>query len=464
MKKIIYLLLFSLLVLPISAFSQKEKPLVYVIDLMGDVNSTTWIYVKNGIETAENLNADHIILHMNTYGGEVLFADSIRTKILNTKIPIYTFIDNNAASAGALIAIASDKIFMRRGANIGAATVVDQSGEQMPDKYQSYMRATIRATAEAHGKDTIISGQDTIIRWKRDPLIAEAMVDSRVVVPGLIDSTKVLTFTAEEAKANNYCEGIFESIPEIMQNYFHLSDYDTKEYRPTTFDKIMGFLTSPILQGILIMIIVAGIYFEMQTPGIGFPLIASICAAVLYFSPLYIEGLAENWEIILFVLGIILLIVEIFVTPGFGFIGIAGILMILTGLILSLVGNVNFDFSNVEMRELSKATLTVIISLISSMAILAYISSKIGTKGMFRKVAMLKTLDNSEGYIAVPTEQVSLIGKTGVALTVLRLSGKVMINGKVFDAVSEDGFIDKDTSVKVIRYETGQIYVEKTKE
>ena len=153
------------------------ESLIYKINLKKEINSTTWLYIQRGFAEAEEKNADAVLIHMNTYGGEVLYADTIRTRLLNSKMPVYVFVDNNAASAGALIAIACDKIFMRPGASIGAATVVNQTGEQMPDKYQSYMRATMRATAEAHGADTIVEGGKTIIKWKRDPLIAEAMVD-----------------------------------------------------------------------------------------------------------------------------------------------------------------------------------------------------------------------------------------------------------------------------------------------
>ena len=464
MKKTIYLLLFILFSVHFSTLAQDQKgndTIIYVINIKDDINSTTWLYVKNGFREAQDMNAHSIIIHMNTYGGEVVFADSIRTKILNSTIPVSVFIDNNAASAGALISIAADKIFMRKGANIGAATVVDMSGDQVPDKYQSYMRATTRSTAEAHGKDTIITNGDTIYKWKRDPLIAEAMVDSRTVVPGLVDSTRVLTLTTNEAVQYGFCDGIAENIPQIIEEYLHIHNYEIKEYKPTAWDGIIGFLTSPMLRGILIMLIIAGIYFELQTPGVGLPLIIAISAAVLYFAPLYIEGLAANWEIIIFIIGLILLGVEIFVLPGFGIAGVSGIALIITGLSLSMVGNVNFDFSGVETKELTEAILTVVISIIGAGVICVYISSKIGSKGAFAKLAMQKTLDNNDGFIAVPTEQLELIGQIGTTLSVLRLSGKVMLNGKVYDAVSKDGFIEKDVAVKITRYETGQIYVEK---
>ena len=168
-----------------------SHPLVYKIDIKKEISNTTRLYLSNGLAEANALGADAVLIHMNTYGGQVDAADSMRTAILYSPIPVYVFIDNNAASAGALISIACKKIYMRKGANIGAATVVNQTGAAMPDKYQSYMRSMIRSTAEAHGQDTIIQKNDTIYKWKRDPLIAEAMVDERVAIPNLIDTGKV---------------------------------------------------------------------------------------------------------------------------------------------------------------------------------------------------------------------------------------------------------------------------------
>jgi len=434
---------------------------IYVVDLKKDIGSTTWLYVQKGFESAKTYHADYIFINMNTYGGEVQYADSIRTKILNSKIPIYVFVDNNAASAGALIAISCDKIFMRKGASIGAATVVNQTGEKLPDKYQSYMRATMRSTAEAHGKDTIITGNDTIYKWKRNPLIAEAMVDERTVVPGVVDSGKILTFTALEAVKNNYCEGIAESIPEIIENNLKISNYEIENFKPTSWDNIKGFLMSSVFQGILIMLIIGGIYFELQTPGIGFPLIVSISAAVLYFAPLYMDGLAANWEILIFLIGLVLVALELFVIPGFGVAGISGISLVIGGLTLSLLNNVDFNFEPVKTGAVGKALLTVIGGTAMAFALILYLSSRIGSRGLFRKMALTATLTNDEGYVGVPLENNLLTGKTGVTSTVLRPSGKVNVEGAVYDAVSVDGYIEKGENIKVIRFETGQLYVER---
>ncbi|MBP6635806.1 MAG: nodulation protein NfeD [Paludibacter sp.] len=460
MKKIYSIFIIVLLTINYHSPLMAES-LIYKINLKKEINSTTWLYIQRGFAEAEQKNADAVLIHMNTYGGEVLYADSIRTRLLNSKMPVYVFVDNNAASAGALIAIACDKIFMRPGASIGAATVVNQTGEQMPDKYQSYMRATMRATAEAHGADTIVEGGKTIIKWKRDPLIAEAMVDDRTVIPGVIDSGKTLTFTAQEAVKYNYCEGIANNVTEVVEKHLKIESYEIEEFKPTTWDNIKGFLTSSILQGILIMLIVGGIYFELQTPGIGFPLGVAITAAVLYFAPLYIDGLAANWEIIVFVIGLVLIALELFVIPGFGIAGISGITLVVIGLVLSLLNNVNFDFEPVETGEVGKALLTVTGGIGFGFGLVLYLSSRIGAKGIFRNVALQATMEKSEGYMGVEMIGLQMVGKSGIASTVLRPSGKVRIDGVVYDAVSEDGFIEKGQAVKVLRYETGQVYVEK---
>jgi membrane-bound serine protease (ClpP class) len=443
-----------------NCFANKDaRNIYYQIDINEEINGTTWLFLKNGLHEAEQLNVKGVFIHLNTYGGLVIFADSIRTKILNSKIPVYVFIDNNAASAGALISIACDSIYMRPGANIGATTVVNDTGEKMPDKYQSYMRATMRSTAEAHGKDTIISGTDTIYRWRRDPRIAEAMVDEGIVIPGIIDSTHILTFTAMEAVQHGYCEGIYENIGEIITVSLKDSDYEIMEYKPSFYDRIKGFLISPVVHGILIMIIIGGIYFEMQTPGIGFPLLAAGVAVLLYFAPLYIDGLAETWEILLFIVGIILLLVEIFLLPGFGIFGILGIIFAITGLVFGLIDNDWFNFDRVSAAALGSSVFTVFGGVTGAILLSVYLSSKIGSKGMFRKLALEATQETDKGFIGVDMAQKDLIGKEGIAKTMLRPSGKVVIEGEMYDAVAENGYIESGEKIRVKRYASGQLYV-----
>ena len=439
-----------------------DKLLVYKYNIKQEITKATWRQTQQAFEAADSLGADIFLIHMNTYGGTVVDADSIRTRILQSTIPVYVFIDNNAASAGALISIACDSIYMRPGGSIGAATVVNQTGQAMPDKYQSYMRSTMRATAEAHGRDTVISDNDTIYRWRRDPKIAEAMVDPSVFIKGIIDTGKVLTFTSGEAMENGFCEGIAENIPEVMEKA-GVEDYEIVEYEPTWIERIIGFLVHPVVSGILIMAIIGGIYFEMQTPGIGFPLGVAVLAAILYFAPLYLEGLAANWEILVFVIGIILVAVEIFLIPGFGVAGILGVLFVFTGLVLSLVENVNFDFRNVELKGFGIALMTVVLGIFGGFIFALYVGNKVFTakSGPFRNFALNTVQNINEGYLNVESSFVALKGKTGKAHTVLRPGGKVIIDNEVYDAVAESGFIDRGEDVVVVRVGTSQLYVDR---
>lgn len=455
-KRILGLFCLFLLLNPLHS-KAGEKSLIYKIDIKKEIDNTTRIYLSKGLSEARTLGADAVLIHMNTYGGLVDAADSMRTAILYSPIPVSVFIDNNAASAGALISIAAKNIYMRKGANMGAATVVNQTGEAMPDKYQSYMRSMIRSTAEAHGKDTIINGKDTIFQWKRDPKIAEAMVDGRTVIPHLSDSGKVLTFTAEEAVQWRYCEGIAESVDEVISKHMGYESYEIRSYEPSWIDNVRGFLMNPVAQSLLIIIIIGGIYFEMQTPGLGFPSAASVVAAILYFAPLYIEGLAANWEILVFIAGILLIAVEIFVIPGFGVAGISGIVLIIFGLTVALLDNTNFNFDKVSGIEAGRAALTVLMGIGCGFALMVWLSARIGHKGMFRRVALVADL---EGAVSSPA-LTSLIGKDGVAATVLRPSGKVLIDGEIYDGVSMQDFIEKGTPVRVVRFENAQVYVQK---
>ncbi|MBP6513452.1 MAG: S49 family peptidase, partial [Bacteroidia bacterium] len=268
-----------------------KQSIVYQIDIKEEISPGIARQVSKALTEAKAQQADLVMVRMNTYGGLLDAADSIRTLFLNSKIPVIVFIDNNAASAGALISIACEKIYMRKGASIGAATVVTEKAEALPDKYQSYMRSMMRSTAEARG---------------RDPRIAEAMVDPRIAIEGVNDSGKVLTLTSTEALKLNYCNGIAESEQEALA-LAGITNYKTILYTPTLVDRMIGWLMHPAISGVLILLMLGGLYFELQQPGIGFPLIIAVLAAVMYFAPLYLDGLAANWEILLSVIGILLI-------------------------------------------------------------------------------------------------------------------------------------------------------------
>lgn len=453
MKFRIFSILFSLFLVSGVAsrsYSQDKngtaQKLIYKFDIKEEIAPPVWHKVHKALQQAKSLNASYILIHMNTYGGMLESADSIRTSILQSGIPVWVFIDNNAASAGALISIACDSIYMRSGANIGAATVVDQSGKPLPDKYQSYMRSMMRSTAEATG---------------RDPEIAQAMVDPRIYIPNVTDTGQVLTFTTSEAIKHGYCNAEADNIEDILR-ITHTQNYTIVEQELTAADKIIAFLTKPLISGLLIMLIIGGIYFELQTPGIGFPLAAAVVGAMLYFAPLYIEGLAANWEILIFIIGIILILIELFAIPGFGVTGISGIILVVTGLTLSMIDNIGFDFTGVPMEGLVIAFLIVIIATFGALIASFIISRKLFSgHTVFGDLALLSTQQADEGYVSADAHYKEMSGRSGTAFTMLRPAGKVEIESEVFDAVAEAGYIERGETVQVVGYANAQLIVRK---
>ena len=409
----------------------------YVIEIKKGIDKGSFRILKKGLTEAEEQKADYVIIHLNTYGGAVDAADSIRTALLNFPITTISFIDNQAVSAGALISIACDSIYMKKGGTFGAATVVNQNGEVMPDKYQSFMRAMMRSTAEVNG---------------RDPSIAESMVT---------DSLKVLSFTFEEAFENGYCEGSANSLEEVASIVTGTDDNSIVIQRISLLDRIISLFLSPVLQGLLLMFIIGGIYFELQSPGIGFPSAIAILSAILYFSPLYLEGLAENWEIIVFVLGIILILAELFVIPGFGIAGISGIILSVTGLIFAMVNNDLLYFEGeINYIIIIKPLAMVLLSFFVSISASIFLAGKYLSGNRFNYLALKTELNKEDGFSLKDQKSEDLVGKTGVAQTPLMPAGKIEIEGKWYDASMEMGSAAKGDMLIITRISAGRLYCE----
>lgn len=452
MKYLVLVGLFLGLILDLKAQDQNDtlpevsKKKVYTFLIDDNIDPRMNRRVRLALEDAKNQEADLIIIEMDTYGGAVNDADDIRTMILELDRPIHVWINKDAASAGALISIACDSIYMAPGASIGAATVVmGGGGDAAPDKYQSYMRSMMRSTAEAKG---------------RDPKIAEAMVDQNLEIEGVSTKGSVITFSVSEAIANGFSEGQANSMKEVIEDKLGIETYEIIAYETSDIEKVIAFFLNPMVSGFLILVIFAGIYFEIQTPGVGFPLAASITAVILYFIPYYLTGLATNWEIAVFILGLILLAVEIFVLPGFGVFGILGIVGILVGLTLGMVPNDAFDFTFVPTGELFGALLTVLLAALAAIGLIFFMAPKVNQWKAFSSIALAGSQQRNEGYTSSFYSN-DLMGKEGLTHTRLMPSGKVMIDDEIYDAYSRGEFIDRGEKVKVISTEGTSLRVRK---
>ena len=426
----------------LASFANDSSAVIYRIRLDQNIDKAAERLVVKGLQNAQKCNADYVLLDLDTYGGAVDAADSIRTAILRNEKPVIAYVNMQAASAGALISIACDSIYMRTGSSIGAATVVNQAGEVMPDKYQSFMRGMMRATAQATG---------------RDPKIAESMVDT----------ANVLSLTPEEAMAVGFCEGKAESVDEAVRAVVGDNGFVIKNMEDdmTWLDKLIQILLNPLLQSIFMMMIIGGIFVEIRTPGIGLPLVTAIVGALLYFAPLYMEQLAASWEILLFVLGLILIALEIFVIPGFGVAGISGIVLVVASLAFAMIDNAElFRWDGtLNLKPLLRPTATVIFSITAAMFGSVWLVRRLYATRSFDNIALRQEMKASEGFTGVVSGLEHLVGEEVVVFADLKPSGKVKgVDGRIYEAIlAFGGYAEKGSLVKVLSTEQGRLYCEK---
>lgn len=416
-----------------------QSPKVYVGNIEGDIDLGLAPYVRRVVSEAEKDLADAIIFRINTFGGRVDAATQIKDAILDSKVLTIAFIDKRAISAGALISLSCEKIVMVPGASIGATTVVDQEGGKQAEKYQSYMRSEMRATAERTGRRTDI---------------AEGMVDERVVIEGLVDSTQLITLTSKEAIKYGIADTILLSIDQVLAN-FELEDADIIELDVGWAEQIVRFLSNPIITGLLIMIGMVGLFTEVKSPGWGLPGTAGVIALALFFGTSYILELASVIEIVLFIVGVVLLLVEIFVVPGFGIFGILGIIFMVAGLFLGLIA----DFPLIVWEDVSFAIIQLALSFIATFFLIYLLSIVLPKTNMWNRLILIRNLEEKSGYTTSDPDFSHLIGNTGVAMTDLRPSGTIVIDEKRYDVVTGGEFLEHGTNVKVVDVEGSKVVV-----
>ncbi len=353
------------------------------------------------------------------------------------------FINNRAVSAGALISLSCQKIVMAPGALIGAATVVDQSGQKLSEKYQAYMRSEMRSTAEKNGRRSDI---------------AQGMVDERISIPGIVDSTELVSLTTDEALKYGIADSTAESLDEVLAD-FGLQGAKIIYTKTNWAEEVVKFLHNPIVSSILMMIGFVGLFIEIKTPGWGMAGTLGILALALFFGSSYILQLASVIEIVVFIIGLILLALEVFVIPGFGAAGIIGILMIVGSLFLSLIGGMPFF----DMRSISVALIQLSSASVASIIVIVILVKLLPKSSTFNRLILAESESAESGFVSYPSEK-ELIGTEGVALTTLRPAGSAEFNGKRFDVVADWEYIQKGKRVKVLRVEGIKVVVQEVKE
>ncbi|MBT8378089.1 MAG: nodulation protein NfeD [Ignavibacteria bacterium] len=430
-----------LLFLFTSSFFAQQK--VYVAYIEGDIDLGLAPYISRVIANAEDDEAAAIIFKINTFGGRVDAATQIKDAIIGTDRLTIAFINNRAISAGALIAISCNKIVMVKGSSIGAATVVDQTGEKVGEKYQSYMRSEMRSTAERNGRRVDI---------------AEGMVDERIIVAGLVDSTQLITLTSEEAFNYGIADTLLNSLDEVLA-YFELEDFETVKHTSNWAEDVVRFLNNPIISSILIMIGFFGLLAEIKSPGWGLPGTAGLVALSLFFGSAYILQLASIIEILLFIIGLGLILVEVFVIPGFGVAGISGIILIIASLFLAMVGEDPF----LDMEAVSFAIIQLSVALLMSLVFIFLLAKYLPKSNIFKKFILSEEERAIAGYTSRKDAK-ELLGAKGIALTTLRPAGTAKINGKRVDVVTDSEYIENGKQIEVIEVEGMRIVVREIKD
>jgi membrane-bound serine protease (ClpP class) len=420
----------------------KTSPVVYVVPIEGIIDLGLAPFVQRILGEATDAGAAAVILEINTFGGRVDAAVLIRDALLNSRVKTVAFVNKRAISAGALISLSAEKIIMADGGTIGAATPVQvgQPGapaQPVEEKTVSYMRKEFRATAESR---------------KRPPLIAEAMVDADVEIPGIIEKGKLMTLTTEEALKHKLADFSANSLEEVLEK-LGLAKAEVRRVTANWAENLVRFLTHPILSSLLITIGMLGIIIEIRTPGFGVPGLLGITSLSLFFWGHWLVQLAGWEELLLVGAGIALLVAEIFITPGFGVAGALGIVALLSGLGLSLfAAGATWEF---VLRAVGRVVFSLLLAIIGSLVMLRFLS-----RLPFGRRLILETeLLAGAGGSSAPESDRRWLGKSGTAFSPLRPAGSAEIEGELVDVVSDGEFIEPGVPVVVTRVDGNRIVV-----
>jgi membrane-bound serine protease (ClpP class) len=419
----------TLAALPVLALAGRaQAPAVYRIAVTGTIENGLAPYVTRGLKEAEQAKAVAVFLDIDTPGGRIDAAERIADAVRASRVPVYAYVNPRAYSAGALIAIASNGIYMRPGAVIGAATPVDGQGVKASEKMVSAMRAEFRAMAEQRGLD---------------PRLAEAMVDDDVEIPGVVEKGRLLTLSTGEALRLGFAKGQVGEESELLRAIGHpRAQIITVE--PNWAEGIVRFLTNPLVAPLLLSLGILGVVAEIKAGVFGIGGVLSIVSLGLFFGSSFILGLAGWEEVLLLGLGVVALAAEVFVIPGFGVAGVTGILAIAASMVLAMVGG--HPTSSDVAQALAILGASFFITAAVTYAWLRHLPSSDRFSGLLLKGAGHR----SEGFTSAPS-RTELVGRSGVALTDLRPAGAARIADERIDVVTEGEYVPLGSRVELIR-------------
>lgn len=474
--------------------SAQDDALVHIISIRNQIGSGISAYISNGIESAEEASADVIIFDIDTPGGRVDSATDIIDAIQDTKVPTIAYVNREAISAGAMISIACDQIVMVSGGTIGDAAPVSIQGEEAGEKALSYVRKTVQSTAERQGHNlhiavAMVDKKRVLVRKANSeivsyrPEIYENERQKGEEMEVICAEGELLTLTTEEALAYDFAHGRAETIGELLAMYRiveingirkaltedavarkreergaasvqfvkSLEGAAIDEALVSLADRIVIFLTSPLISTFLLSLGLLGLWIEIQSPGFGVPGMLGLLFLGIFFGGHTLSQIDAQWAALAFVLGIGLILVEVFILPGFGVAGISGIIL--------MFGGIFYVFKKAYAFETAVLAFSSVILLTAVFVIAAfYLVPK--TRG-WKYIALATEMGSDLGYHSAGSEDYqSYIGQTGTAITPLRPAGTIRLAGKRVDALTAGDFIPSETLVKVIEVEGSKVFVE----
>jgi len=424
------LVLGGLLCLPSALLGQGQE-VVFRVPVTGVVELGLAPFIERSIREAEAVGAEAIVLDIDTPGGRVDAAERIADAIADAQVPVYAFVNRRAFSAGALIALATQGIYMRPGSVIGAVTPVDGAGTKASEKIVSAMRSEMRALAEARGLD---------------PEVAEAMVDESIGIPGVSEAGKLLTLTTEEAVGLEYAHATDDF--DTLLDDLNLSGAAVRDLEVNWAERLVRFFSHPVVAPFLLSLGFLGLIIEIKTPSLGLAGVAGMLSLSLFFGSHLIIGLAGWEDLLVFGAGVFFLAAEVMIIPGFGFLGLLGLVGMGAGVYMSLLGGLPTvaDFS----RAGGVLSTTLLLILVTAWALVRHLpkSSRLYRTGIF----LGTRTDKAIGFESAQTRP-ELVDRQGVAITDLRPSGVGLFDEERIDVVSESEWIEQGTPVRIVAAE-----------
>ena len=442
------LIIFILILCPALA---SEK--IYHIPIKGTIDLGLPAYVSRGLDKAKENDAVAVIFDIDTFGGRVDAATQIKDAILSSDLLTIAFINRRAISAGALISLSCEKIYMTGGSSIGAATAVDMSGKKGSEKVISFMREEMASTAEKRNRSTVIARGmvDEELEFQHIAINGDSLIVDDI--EGRKEG-KLISLTTQLAIKYKIADGSAENFNELLDS-LGLYEVEIIKIEENWSENVVRFLTNPVVASLLTTFGFLGILFELQSPGWGIPGFVGLACLALSLSASYIARLATMTDFLIISTGIGLSLLEGLVIPGFGIAGISGMLIILYGLYMLLLPEVP-----VGDEIISQAADGLVIGIIGGLIGLYFLFKIMIKSNFWKKLTSPEVQKKEDGYSNTFGWE-NLVGLDGYADSNLHPSGWVKVNDQRVFVVSEGGFIDKGSSVNILSVDGNRIVVRK---